>query len=321
MQNPADNNRYDVISSFVGHRRISSSVKDNRRKQTYKSDHMKFILKLIILFTIINPLFGQHINSELPYSINQDGSAPELTAILDLKSSSKGVLIPRMSSIEKNAINSPALGLLLFDTTLNFFQYWDGVSWQSFVGPTGPAADTILNTINDQLIQPVSPNDNLVIGNNSGLLLRYGNIDHLGKNNTFIGHKSGSKSEAVFGNTYVGSEAGENNRSNKNTYIGGFAGGANEFGYDNVFIGYNSGNAPGFRNTYVGSSSGQGSSGNENVFLGYLTGFGSSGSMNVFLGNEAGNGESNSNRLYISNSNTPSPLIYCLLYTSDAADE
>jgi trimeric autotransporter adhesin len=48
------------------------------------------------------------------FSINTDGSAAHASAALDVKSTAKGVLIPRMSKAQKNAIASPATGLIIF---------------------------------------------------------------------------------------------------------------------------------------------------------------------------------------------------------------
>jgi len=55
-------------------------------------------------------------------SINTDGSAPDNSSILDVKSTSKGMLVPRMTVGERNAIASPATGLLVFCTDNN--QYY-----------------------------------------------------------------------------------------------------------------------------------------------------------------------------------------------------
>jgi hypothetical protein len=48
--------------------------------------------------------------------INVDGSDPDESAILDVKSTTLGLLIPRMTDAEKNAIVLPATGLLVFQT-------------------------------------------------------------------------------------------------------------------------------------------------------------------------------------------------------------
>lgn len=47
-------------------------------------------------------------------AINNDNSAPDASAMLDVKSSNKGVLIPRMSGTEISGIVNPAHGLLVY---------------------------------------------------------------------------------------------------------------------------------------------------------------------------------------------------------------
>ena len=45
-----------------------------------------------------------------------DGSNADGSAILDVKSSSKGFLMPRMTEAQKNAVSNPASGLMIFQT-------------------------------------------------------------------------------------------------------------------------------------------------------------------------------------------------------------
>lgn len=56
-------------------------------------------------------------------AINADGSNPDNSAMLDVKSTTKGLLIPRMTAAQKNAISSPAMSLLLYqtDNTTGFY--------------------------------------------------------------------------------------------------------------------------------------------------------------------------------------------------------
>ena len=62
-------------------------------------------------------------------AINEDGSNPDASAILDVKSADKGMLIPRMDSASKNAISNPAIGLLVYDTDTQTFWYYDNSQW------------------------------------------------------------------------------------------------------------------------------------------------------------------------------------------------
>lgn len=54
--------------------------------------------------------------------INTNGASPNTSAMLDVSSTTKGLLPPRMSSVQRIAIASPAEGLLVYDT--NTQSYW-----------------------------------------------------------------------------------------------------------------------------------------------------------------------------------------------------
>jgi hypothetical protein len=58
-----------------------------------------------------------------------DKVAPVASAILDIKSVTKGLLIPRMTTTQRNAISSPATGLMVYDTSLGFIYVYKGGAW------------------------------------------------------------------------------------------------------------------------------------------------------------------------------------------------
>jgi hypothetical protein len=58
-------------------------------------------------------------------------SSPNASAILDAQSTTKGVRMPNMTTTQKNAIASPAAGLVIFDTTLAKLCLYTGVAWQT----------------------------------------------------------------------------------------------------------------------------------------------------------------------------------------------
>ena len=75
-------------------------------------------------------------------SINESGNAPDASAILDVQSSTKGMLIPRMDSLDRLAINNPAQGLMVYDSTTNTFWFHDGMDWKELdVEGTGTLSD------------------------------------------------------------------------------------------------------------------------------------------------------------------------------------
>ena len=51
------------------------------------------------------------------------------SALLDIQSIDKGVLVPRLTTGARTSILSPATGLLVYDTNLKEFCYWDGSLW------------------------------------------------------------------------------------------------------------------------------------------------------------------------------------------------
>lgn len=76
--------------------------------------------KIMLLLAVFLPfmLFAQSV------AINSDAAQPHQSAMLDIKSNSKGLLIPRLTTLERTSINGPATGLTVFDTdTYSFWMY------------------------------------------------------------------------------------------------------------------------------------------------------------------------------------------------------
>ena len=63
-------------------------------------------------------------------AVNQDNTRPHPSAMLDVKSNDKGMLIPRLSTAERTAIANPAKGLLVYDTSTNSFWFYNGSIWK-----------------------------------------------------------------------------------------------------------------------------------------------------------------------------------------------
>ena len=55
----------------------------------------------------------------------------DASALLDIRSTSKGFLPPRMTTAQRTAIVSPAAGLIVYDTTTNKSYTYDGTAWQA----------------------------------------------------------------------------------------------------------------------------------------------------------------------------------------------
>ena len=58
-------------------------------------------------------------------------ASPDASAILDVQSTTKGVRMPNMTTTQKNAIASPAAGLMVFDTNLAKLCVYTGAAWQT----------------------------------------------------------------------------------------------------------------------------------------------------------------------------------------------
>ena len=63
-------------------------------------------------------------------------NAPNASALLDLSSTTKGLLLPRMTTTEINAIASPAAGLTVYNTTLALICFYNGTAWQKVTATT-----------------------------------------------------------------------------------------------------------------------------------------------------------------------------------------
>jgi uncharacterized protein (TIGR02145 family) len=83
--------------------------------------------KLFILLAIFTTVAGMSQS----VGINDDGSAANASAMLDVSSTTKGFLPPRMTTTERGAIVTPATGLVIFNTTTNGLEIKSSTGWIS----------------------------------------------------------------------------------------------------------------------------------------------------------------------------------------------
>jgi hypothetical protein len=62
-------------------------------------------------------------------SVGIGTNAPNASAQLDITSTTKGMLIPRMTTAQRTAIAAPANGLMVYDTNLASFYFYNGTAW------------------------------------------------------------------------------------------------------------------------------------------------------------------------------------------------
>jgi len=76
-------------------------------------------------------------------AINTDGSDADASAMLDVSSTSKGLLLPRMTNDQRNSISNPAAGLMIFNTDVNILQFYNGSSWLNINLNSEPVATNV----------------------------------------------------------------------------------------------------------------------------------------------------------------------------------
>lgn len=223
----------------------------------------QFILTFTLLVSLFGSLYAQ-------VAVNSTGAEPDASAMLDVSSTDKGILVPRLTTAQRNAIVSPADGLMVYDTEINSFWFYDG-------------------------------GESEWVEVNSGVL----NIDDLSDartsvNSVYIGKGSGYTHPSSMCNTAVGISSlwGIASGGEKNTAFGYWSSTYTSTGVNNTSVGAWSlqNNETGSMNTAIGSAAGVGTSGNS--FSGC-----------VFLGYRAGFFNTSDNKLYIDNSDTDTPLI------------
>lgn len=229
--------------------------------------------QLICLITSIFLLqffsYGQSL------AVNTDGSTANASALLDVKSTTKGILIPRMSRTQRNALASPATGLMIFQDSPDSIglYYYTGSTWTWMLNKANSDTTVWKTGGNTGTTDPnyfIGTTDNVPLNirvNNQSS----GRIDP-SKFNAFFGYQSGNTSMSGTGNTAFGHQALQ----------------SNTFGFSNVAIGYNSLNANvandnvaigywasqynnnGYENVGVGSSALRFTTvGNDNTAIGY----------------------------------------------------
>ncbi len=69
------------------------------------------------------------------------GGAPAASSLLTLTSTTKGLLMSRMTTTQRDAIVSPATGLVIYNTTTNLVNNYNGVAWVALTASGGGTVD------------------------------------------------------------------------------------------------------------------------------------------------------------------------------------
>ena len=236
---------------------------------------MKKKLTVTLIFFISFSMYSQvGIGTETPHS----------SSLLELSSTSKGLLVPRMTETQKNQISSPAQGLLIYSQG---FQYKDNWWWKIlatndeksfYIGnirvgtPSFGSQNTTLgngtfayansgdnNTaIGFMAISSSNGSSNTAIGENA---MRQGQTGVDGSYNTAIGATALSNGDDGSYNTAIGASSIVFAEGDNNSGLGYRSLHATTTGDDNTAVGSNAGdtNTTGSNNTLIGSNSDVGS--------------------------------------------------------------
>lgn len=131
-----------------------------------------FMQKIYLFFTVL--LFSFSIQAQ---NIGVGTNTPNANALLDIQSTNKGVLVPRMDSVQRKNIPNTN-GLLVYDSSYQSFWYNNGTAWQRIAaGAANTSAAPNGNKIGDMLywngtawvLVPVGLPGQALVLNNAGL--------------------------------------------------------------------------------------------------------------------------------------------------------
>lgn len=77
-------------------------------------------------------------------NIGINNSLPNLNAIVDINSTTKGILLPRMTTLQRDNILPPSVGLIIYNTDENMPQHYNGVCWLNMYQPSCDNCDFTL---------------------------------------------------------------------------------------------------------------------------------------------------------------------------------
>jgi len=111
-------------------------------------------------------------------------TTPDNSAILELYSTSHGFLVPRLTTTQRNAISTPATGLLIYNLDNQRFEYYNGTQWIGVVSSVATVPFNLIST-------GTNTTATMTVGSGASILLGGGTIE----SNVFKG--TGSVSDVV----------------------------------------------------------------------------------------------------------------------------
>jgi len=88
---------------------------------------LSIVISLSVFSQVNNTLKGKYLRVTTDATIGTGSVEP--SSIVNMSSTGKGLLIPRMTEANRNGISSPATGLVIYNTDDDEFNYYDGATW------------------------------------------------------------------------------------------------------------------------------------------------------------------------------------------------
>ncbi len=235
-----------------------------------------------LVFLLVLWLVGFSPRLAAQVSINESGAAANSKSILDISSSTKGLLVPRMTTAQKttfaSGLGTTEKGMIVYDTDLGKYYFWDGTSFTDF---KSGVLDKILDSNGDSEIRLGTSMGNdiaeIQLQDTNYFRFQQGGLEMLNNGlSVFIGEGAGESDHHTDNqNVMIGYSAGWLNTTGaKNVALGAYSLENNSTGYNNVALGHSSlyKNTTGFFNIGIGHNSlynSQTASGN--MALGYYS--------------------------------------------------
>lgn len=129
----------------------------------------------------ISLILGIFICSQVQAQMGIGTTSPSSGAQLEIASTSKGLLIPRMTGLQMRAISSPARGLKVYNTNTNSLYYYNGSDWLSALNSYKVYANAGVDVQFDNLIVqiPSTGNRSLQLKTVSGSISMSGSSTNL----------------------------------------------------------------------------------------------------------------------------------------------
>jgi len=120
---------------------ISAQGATETIKQIIKNTPMKQFFTLLAAVLLTASTYAQ---------VGVGTTTPDASSALDITSTTKGLLIPRMTETQRDAISSPATGLMIYQTdgTVGFY-YYNGSSWEGYYSQA--EVDTLIANLQTQI--------------------------------------------------------------------------------------------------------------------------------------------------------------------------